>query len=301
MEEKPLKNELKVAIVQTTLDNKVAWKNVDKEQPVKMDYAEAARVWSEIIHTLDDYVNIEDSRKPDIILLPELSVAERFESEIKKLANQTGCIIITGLDFKTKGNNVENKALVAIPYNWPHGLGRSRTKTFYFGKHFPSLDETNFLKNCCKTFIPCDQFYLLDAREYGRIGLAICADFYDVERFALYKGRIQHLFILAYNKDVKSFNYLCEAISRLVYCNVVICNTGHYGGSLCFSLKEKEWTRYIYRHVGTNLFTSQIVRLPVHDFFEAQSKDDAAHNKGFKNQPPGYKWQYLNNNNEKKD
>ena len=75
MEEKPLKNELKVAIVQTTLDNKVAWKIVDKEKPVKMDYAEATRVWGEIIHTLDDYVNIEYSRKPDIILLPELSVA----------------------------------------------------------------------------------------------------------------------------------------------------------------------------------------------------------------------------------
>ena len=294
-----MKKELKIAIVQTTLDNRVAWK-IDEQQPIKMDYAEAARVWREIIHTLDDYVNFEDSRKPDIILLPELSVAERFELEIKELADQTGCIIITGLDFKTQGNKVENKALVAIPYNWPHGFGRSRTKTFYFGKHFPSLEETTFFKNCCKAFNPCDQFYLLDAREYGRIGLAICADFYDIERFTLYKGRIQHLFILAYNKDVKSFNYLCEAISRLVYCNVVICNTGHYGGSICFSLKDKEWSRYIYRHVGANLFTSQIVRLPVHDFFEAQSKDDAAHKKGFKNQPPGYKWQFINNNNEKK-
>lgn len=292
--------ELKVAIVQTTLDNRVAWK-IDKHLPIKMDYAEAARVWSEIIHTLDDYVNIEDSRKPDIVLLPELSVAERFELEIKKLADQTGCIIIAGLDFKTQGNNVENKALVAIPYKWPHGGGRSRTKTFYFGKHFPALEETVFFENCCKTFKPCEQFYLLDAREYGRIGLAICADFYDIERFVLYKGRIQHLFILAYNKDVKSFNFLCEAISRLVYCNVVVCNTGHYGGSICFSLKDKEWTRYIYRHEGANLFTSQVVRLPVDDFFEAQSIENMAHKKGFKNQPPGYKWQYNDNVNKNKD
>lgn len=295
-----MKKELKVAIVQTTLDNKVAWRT-NKQQPIKMDYAEAARVWSEIIHTLDDYVNIEDSRKPDIILFPELSVAERFESEIKLLANQTGCIIITGLDFNSNDNTVENKALVAIPYKWPHGIGRSRNKTFYFGKHFPSSEEKSFIENCGKIFIPCSQFYLLDAREYGRIGLAICADFYDIERFALYKGRIQHLFILAYNKDIKSFNYLCEAISRLVYCNVVICNTGHYGGSICYSLKDKEWKRHIYRHEGSHLFTSQIVRLPVRDFLEAQSKDDAAHNKGFKSQPPGYKWHYINNDNEKKD
>lgn len=284
-----MEKELKVAIVQTTLDNRVAWK-ADPSCPIRMDFNEASRIWSEVIHTLDDYVNIEESRKPDIILLPEFTVAERFEPEIKKLSDQTGCIIITGLDFKTNGKIVENQALCAIPYRWPHGFGRSRSKTFCFGKHFAAREELNFINECGKEFCKCEQFYILDAGDYGRIGLAICADFYDIERFALYKGRIQHLFILAYNKDVKSFNFLCEAISRLVYCNVIICNTGHYGGSVCFSLKEKEWQRYIYRHEGANLFTSQVVRLPVKDFHEAQTSQNAISN-GFKNQPPGYEWQ----------
>ena len=284
---------LKVAIIQTTLDNKVAWK-VDNILPIQMDYAEAARVWSEIIHTLDDYVNIEDSRKPDIVLLPEFSVAKRFELEIKKMAEQTGCIIITGLDFDMQESFVENKALVAIPYRWPHGVGHSISKTFYFGKHFPAHEEKIFIHECGKEFKPCDKFYILDACEYGRIGLAICADFYDIERFTLYKGRIQHLFILAYNKDVKSFKYLCEAISRLVYCNVIICNTGHYGGSICFSLKNKDWKRYVYHHEGANLFTSQVVRLPVKDFFDAQTKKNV-NSLEFKNPPPGYNWQYNDN------
>ena len=301
MTKEHMKQELKVAIVQTTLDNKVAWKKVDKGQTIKMDFAEAARVWREIINTFDNYINLEESRKPEIVLLPELSVAEIFEPEIKKLAEQTGCIVITGLDFKSKEKIVENKALVAIPFGWPLGSGHSSSKTFYFGKFYPAAEEKKYIEDCGKKFSSCDQFYLLDAREYGRIGLAICADFYDIERFALYKGRIQHLFILAYNKDIKSFNYLCEAISRLVYCNVVICNTGHYGGSVCFSLKDKDWKRYIYRHEGADLFTSQIVRLPVKDFYEAQSDPSASHPKEFKSQPPGYKWQYKNNVNDKKD
>lgn len=285
-----MKETLNVAIVQTTLDNKVAWK-IDKEL-IRVDDKEAERVWREIIHTLDEYVNIEDSRKPDIIILPELSVAARHEPEIKTLARQTGSIIITGLDFKTHGNLVENIALCAIPYGWPHGHGSSRQKTFYFGKHFPAQEEKNFIEKCGKQFSPCDKFYILNAGDYGRIGLAICADFYDIERFVLYKGRIQHLFILAYNKDVRSFNYLCEAISRLVYCNVVICNTGHYGGSICFSLKDKDWKRYVYRHEGANLFTSQIVKLPVKSFVEAQTKEVEPLKRGYKNPPPGYKWQY---------
>ena len=154
-----------------------------------------------------------------------------------------------------------------------------------YQKHFPAREEKHFLKDCGKDFESCNEIYVLDAGDYGRIGLAICADFYDIERYALYKGRIQHLFILAYNKDVKSFLFLAESISRLVYCNVVICNTGHYGGSICFSLKEKEYQRYIYRHEGANLFTSQIVELPVRSFKESQK---AKGSNGYKNAPPEY-------------
>lgn len=275
---------LKVAILQTSLDNKAAWSTYAINKPM-VNELEAVRVWNEIIHTMDDYVNLDDTRKPDVILIPEFSIAEQFENEIKNLAEQTGSIIITGLDFKVKGKNVRNQAIVAIPYRWPHGFQKSRAKTFYFGKHFPAKEEKDFLRECGKHFEPCDEIYILDAGAYGRIGLAICADFYDIERYVLYKGRIQHLFILAYNKDVKSFMFLAESISRLVYCNVIICNTGHYGGSICFSLKEKDFQRYIYRHEGANLFTSQIVELPVKTFKESQK---AKGGNGYKNVPPEY-------------
>lgn len=279
-----MEERLKVAILQTSLDNKAAWSTYAVNKPM-VNELEAVRVWNEIIHTMDDYVNLDDTRKPDVILIPEFSIAEQFENEIKNLAEQTGSIIITGLDFKVKGKNVRNQAIVAIPYRWPHGFQKSRAKTFYFGKHFPAKEEKDFLRECGKHFEPCDEIYILDAGAYGRIGLAICADFYDIERYVLYKGRIQHLFILAYNKDVKSFMFLAESISRLVYCNVIICNTGHYGGSICFSLKEKDYQRYIYRHEGANLFTSQIVELPVKSFKESQK---AKGGNGYKNAPPEY-------------
>ena len=275
---------LRVAIQQTTLDNKAAWTIHSVNKP-KMNVMEAVRVWNEIIHTMDDYVNLEESRKPHIIILPEFSVAEQFEREIRKLADQTGCIIIAGLDFKASNNNVSNQALVAIPYRWPHGYKKSRAKTFFFGKHFPANVEKKYLEACGMNFESCSDIYVLDAGDYGRIGLAICADFYDIERYALYKGRIQHLFILAYNKDVKSFLFLAEAISRLVYCNVIICNTGHYGGSICFSLRDKEYKRYIYRHEGADLFTSQIVEPPVRSFKDSQK---AKGMEGYKSAPPAY-------------
>jgi hypothetical protein len=42
----------------------------------------------------------------------------------------------------------------------------------------------------------------------------------DLERAALYAGRIQHLFVVAYNQDTQSFFHISEALSRIMFCNV---------------------------------------------------------------------------------
>ena len=139
--------------------------------------------------------------------------------------------------------------------------------------------------------MPCNEFYIVDLGKYGKLGVSICADFYDIERYTIYKGRIQHFLIIANNKGITSFYFLAEAVSRLVYCNVVICNSGHYGGSVCFTPSKYEYQRYSYKHEGHDLFTTQIVSLPVDALWKAQSENMEALN-GFKNPPPGYEYHY---------
>lgn len=291
-----MEKSLKVALIQTTTDYNLAWSEFASYKP-RMDMAEAQRAHDEASRIIAEYDSLDESRKPDIILLPELAIAKCFQPRLKHWAKQLGCIVIAGHDFEVMPDGkAVNRASIVIPYQWPHGKGETKGKTFLIGKRFPAAEERSYIKNCGFEFDSCERFYLLDAEDYGRIGLAICADFYDIERFTLYKGRVQHLFIIAYNKDIKSFNFLAEAISRLVYCNVVICNTGFYGGSLGFSLYKNEYKRYIYRHEGSGLFTSQIVELPVDSLYQAQKNGDC-NNKPtdedeFKSPPPSYNWKY---------
>ena len=94
---------------------------------------------------------------------------------------------------------------------------------------------------------------------------------------------------MAFNQDVKSFYFLAESISRLVYCNVVICNTGYYGGSVCFTPAKDDFERYCYKHEGKELFTSQVVKLPVESLWKAQTENSDALKK-YKSPPPGYKY-----------
>lgn len=283
-----MEKKVNIGIIQAIVDANMTWNHLPQ-----MDVYEANAIWRQIQAVFASFQEMSDTMRPDIIVLPELAVATFFESRIKSLAHRIGAIVVAGLDFKQYSDKeIANIGVFYVPSYWPRGenVRRVRSKSFYFGKHFMSREEHKTIYDEWKrTFKPCDDFYIVDLDEYGKLGVSICADFYDIERYAIYKGRIQHLLIIANNKDIKSFYYLAEAISRLIYCNVVICNSGHYGGSICFSLAKQEYKRYCYKHEGKDLFTSQIVSLPVDDLLSAQLEDENAL-MFFKNPPPGYKY-----------
>ena len=282
---------LKIAIVQTTLDSRVTWNQDDVDYP-KMAKLEADRIWKEIESSATSIDSLSDSERPHILVMPEFGAARDRQNDLISLSDKLGAIVISGLDFRRDGLDVHNEALVAIPYNWPDKKGTAKKKHFLFGKVFPSPEERQAIDNHkvstdCLKFKSAEAVYILDLEDYGKVGLAICADFYDLNRFLLYRGRIQHLILVAYNKDLKSFLHLAESISRIVYCNVVVCNTGYYGGSLVFTPADKEYKRYIYRHEGAKLFTMQVVEVPVESLYKAQQKINEGNN-GYKSVPPGY-------------
>lgn len=281
---------LNIGIIQAIVDPDLAWSDTPK-----MDIYEANVIWRQIQAAFASFQEMSDTKKPDIVVIPELAVATYFESRIKSYAQKIGAIVVAGLDFKQyEKGRIANRAIFYVPRDWPQGkqVGKVKATSFYFGQHFASREEMKIInKDWNMSFVPCNEFYIVDLAGYGKLGVSICADFYDIERYAIYKGRIQHLLIIANNKDVKSFYFLAEAISRLVYCNVVICNSGHYGGSVCFTPTKHEYQRYSYKHEGHDLFTTQIVSLPVDALWKAQSEYENAL-KDFKNPPPGYEYYY---------
>lgn len=275
---------LTIGLIQTTLDHNLAW-DPTSGTPVTMHKHEADRVWNEIKSGFSS-IKVETKENiPHIVILPELTIPKYREFELGNISKKIGSIIIAGLDFTEKDGQVKNQAVVMIPNKWPKRTKSYGVEKIYFGKRFFSNDEKGYflekkVKESQSPFI-----HILDAGEYGRIGVAICADFFDIERFAIYKGKIHHMIIIAYNKDVSSFFFLAESISRLVYCNVVVCNTGHYGGSVVFSPYNDSFKRNIFKLEGKELFNVQIVSLPVKSLDDAGKRDKDS---VFKSRPPGY-------------
>ena len=281
----PLEKYMKVDIIQTNLDHRQAW-NDQSPEGYLITKSEMKKCWSEIVIFFKQITEMNQAERPQLVVLPEFSFDKDYYGQLKKLSDKSGCVVIAGKNFlKTPDNKIMNKAVFFVPYKWPNGQGNTAVSAFEFGKYFFAKIEEEFIRKLGYMPMPYDKIYLVNTGRYGKIGLAICADFYDIERFAVYRGRIQHLFIIAYNKDVKSFYYLAEAISRIVFCNVVICNTGFYGGSIAFAPYKEEYKRYIYRHEGGKLYTNQIVLLPVDDLHYAQHHDNDTL---FRSQPPGF-------------
>lgn len=288
---------LQIGIIQTTLNNNIAWKDQGRLQSHMNPDAESM-VMEEIRRGFSDFY-ARGTASPRVVLIPEYSIPHSGIKHIERYAKAIDAVVIGGCDLFVEGKNARNKGIIVIPNNWPKVEPASSCSKKYFGKTFFSKTEIDWFKEL--KVIPNSEYinYIINAEPYGNIGIAICADFYDIERFVIYKGRIHHLIIIAYNKDNKSFGFLAEAISRLLMCNVVICNTGHFGDSLAFSPYSEEHRRVIYKNSGAGLFASQVLELPVRSLDTEQKRADELYQKKpikyddgkkpvFK-WPPGYK------------
>jgi len=256
----------------------------------KMSASEERNAVREIQRGLTDFRKYGPS--PDIILIPELGVPWGFLPTLVAMSDSLGSIIVAGMDYKTHSTRklVRNTGAIIVPNRLRKRGTTFRSKVRYFTKTYPSqVENEQLLKNGFR-FTGSPVIWLFDGDRIGTFAVCICYDLMDLERLALYRKKIQHLFVLAYNKDVTSFQHIAEAAARLIFCNVVICNTGHYGGSLAIAPVHSPVNRVIYQQTGANLFGCQVFELQVRDLAEHQHTGQPS--KIWKGLPPGYDGTY---------
>lgn len=279
---------LTLGVIQTTLDSKLAWSAASGEP--KISAIEDGRAWHEIRRAMRALADHDD--QPRIILLPELALPRTRLDDFERLVCSMNAIAIVGVDYRLDHltKSAKNEGLVIVPRNfWKRTPSRYAARV-WFGKRDPAPAEASGFKTYMPpwTFDADPNVYVFDAGPYGRIGTSICYDFMDIERALLYRGRVHHLFVIAYNRDVKLFESLAVSLSRTIFCNVVVCNTGYFGGSLVVTPYYDAFKRIGYSVDGGKLFTAQCVPLPVRDLDAAIHGSDAKPDATYKHLPPGF-------------
>lgn len=292
-----MKDFLNIGLIQPVIDPNLCW-NKSKPYSLNIDPISADRVWQEIKTGLR--LLLSEKKKPDVILIPELHLPISKIDTLKKISRAAGVMIISGVDFQRNPNapnKIRNRGIISIPNNWGTAEICTGIKTLEFGKtYFTYMERSMFLN---LNGVKCDEdpeknMYIFTSKEFGNFGIMICSDVFDIERMMMYQGRIHHLFIISLNKDLNTYFSMAETLTRLLYCNVVVCNTGFFGGSVVMSPYESPNDRLIYKYQGQNMFNSHLVTIPVKELEDAQKFDFAFDNKKeknirFKASPPGYK------------
>lgn len=307
-----LNEHLHVGVIQTSLKAEAAW--VDDgagnwQNCLQMSFYEELRAKREIRHFLA-YMKgqgslqgnkknefhqefLERNSSPDIILLPELAVPVGFEKQLKRAAEQLEAIIIAGMDYRIVTGATEptvlNEALVIVPRRLKGKQISRQTNVRRVGKTYPAPAEERKLNKVSGgpvSFQSHPIVWIFESNELGKFGVAICYDFMDLDRVVMYRNKVQTLFILAYNRDTTSFDHMAEALSRTLFCNVIVCNCGQFGGSLAVSPFREPFRRLIYRHSGQELSNAQVLRLPLVALSDGQKGN---HHPELKSLPPGFK------------
>ncbi|MDP9081971.1 MAG: hypothetical protein M3O71_31540 [Bacteroidota bacterium] len=291
-----MKDFVTIGLIQPVIDPDTSW-GTEAPFSLNINPISAERVWQEIKTGFAEMVKHDN--RPDVILIPELHLPPSQLATIKEYSKRYKIIVICGIDFQRNpkdAKRIRNRGAICLPNGIATRESAIRVTSLQFGKtFFTYMERSMFKQGIEKTeehFPDPEQYmYVFESSELGNFGVMICSDIFDIERIMLYQGRIHHLFIISLNKDLNTYFAMAESLTRLLYCNVVICNTGQYGGSMAVSPYSDVNSRTIYKYIGQRMFNTHVINVPLSSLEYAQVFDFAKENKKgilFKASPPGY-------------
>ncbi|WP_141500293.1 hypothetical protein [Paenibacillus luteus] len=237
------------------------------------------------LDVLDSILHISDQDGANFVMLPEFFLPRRYLfSHIKERAIRYGSIIMGGLEYgidkypSPTGNlRLRNEAFIVIPDNLYHNnksLSGNAT-VITIPKLNPAPEEEKNLEHHGYDFVSGNRIYMFKSNKFGNFAILICFDFLNLPVQAILQSQIQTLFVLTYNKDVSGFISIADTMQRMLLCNVIICNTGYYGGSAAFTPLRDRNKRQVLQISGNEIQAAVSVRLPINEVWQVQTTGES--------------------------
>ncbi len=287
------------------LDNIVITLGQSNHDQHILDYLDQANGYkyknpNDQLNLLDSILQTSHQDGAQFVMLPEFFLPRRFLfSYIKERAIRYRSIIMGGLEYGMDPSpapsgkfRLKNEAFVVIPdnlYKKNHMTNGSAT-VITVPKLHPAPEEAKLLSKNGYEFVNGNRIYHFSSKRLGNFAVLICFDFLNLPVQAILQSQIQTLFVLTYNMDVTGFISIAETVQRLLLCNVAICNTGFFGGSVVFApIREPRQKRQVLQINGNEIHAAVSVHLPIKEVWKVQDSGEVNHGeKKFFQLPPDF-------------
>lgn len=177
---------------------------------------------------------LRSKQRSDYVVFPECSLPRRWAMSIATKLAQQGISLVAGIEYydhKNNSNILRNDCLVSLTTKWP---GYPSNIIFMQPKLKPSHGEAELLRKAKKRqYRPNKPNEILPIYEHGifHFGILICSDMTNPKNRVRFQGKVDGLFVLEWNPDVKTFSFLVEGAAHDVHSFIIQVNNRMYGDS----------------------------------------------------------------------
>lgn len=177
---------------------------------------------------------LKTTPKADYIVFPECSMPRRWGFNIASRLARQNISFVAGLEYyqhNGKSNIVRNDCLISLT---TRVTGYLSNLVFMQPKLMPAHEERITLnKERKRLYVPSCTDEALPIYKHGsyQFGVILCSDLTNPQNRVRFQGKVDSLFVLEWNPDVKTFSFLVEGAAHDVHTFVVQVNNRKYGDS----------------------------------------------------------------------
>lgn len=248
-----LGDKIRIALVSWRVDMK-SWTSMacGVTDPLKQDR------YSRLMHIANRLISMPDEKRPHYVLFPELAMPPMlFRSLAKKLAYR-GMSLISGVDYIHYGKNASKELLVEDQV-WcslcADGI-KNKPIILYFSKSIPAQhEELSLYKIAHAVYKTHDNRQKMVIR-HGSIeknicfSVLICSDLMDIAARTYLRGKIDLLFVPAWNQDIATYSAIVESSAVDIHAYIGLSNALAFGDTRLRAPAEKRYARDLVRLRG---------------------------------------------------
>lgn len=198
---------------------------------------------------------VRTTPRPQYVVFPELAIPRRWARTIAHHFLKENISLITGIEYaRTLPMDAKQVVNDARMYLTDNRLGYNSYCVLTQRKETPAHHERSELRSKFGLKLaPPDGTTnrKLIYRHFGfHFGVLICSELSDLSHRHAFRGNVDNVFVLSWNRDLETFAALIEASVLDAHCYMTLVNNRQYGDSRIRAPFKEGWQRDVVRVKG---------------------------------------------------